>query len=131
MTQGVDLRSLLERVQKAQGPDRELDIALDALVFSILPHGSGVEKVIANTPYYTHSIDASVGLVSKLLPGHVVDIHINHAESYYGSQIVNHTAVPFVRVTDNSADSAALSVLNCLVQALIAKAEAEEGVGEF
>ena len=145
----TDLRALLERVQKAQGPDRELDIALDELVFVTLPHGSGVEKVLANTPYYTHSIDASVGLVSKLLPdwwwscGYCklsndasIVPRASMAPDFRASPEA-HALVNKSRKFDEGFHcdlrygNVPIALMTCLLMAMIAKAELEEGVGEF
>ena len=64
MTQGVDLRSLLERVQKAQGPDHDLD----AFLFRAFPEGFMLFSI---TPLITSSLDHTVAMVSKLLPGRI------------------------------------------------------------
>ncbi len=66
---------LIERLRKAEGPDRELDIAIeqwsgvkatnDACLTESMRHG----WFEAFTPLYTASIDASLSLVKRLLPG--------------------------------------------------------------
>jgi hypothetical protein len=55
------LASLLERLREAKGPDREIDRELQGE-----PHGTTRWSFI---PEYTASIDASLALVERLLPG--------------------------------------------------------------
>jgi len=89
-----DLQALLERVEKAEGPDREIDVAL---FFAFVPSDDHSLRVLSGfysdvhdvqigvggvsyrlgtggsggsfpLPNYTASIDAAVGLVEKMLP---------------------------------------------------------------
>ena len=116
MTDGVDLRSLLERVQKAQGPDRELDKAVHELTGDMISHLGAV-------PFYTGSVDAAADLFALMFYGRPAWWEIN-----------DHKAI-----LDNGDDqefedigpSEGLALLSTILQALIARAEAEEGVGEF
>lgn len=81
------LAALLERVEKAEGPDREIDAELWALAEGIIWYRIEGDAVIAQHPKhfggheyfhgllehtilrYTASIDAAVSLVEKVLPG--------------------------------------------------------------
>ena len=75
------LRDLLERVERATGPDRELDAAIcEGLHSSVCEpeyrgthHGEPVWRhpdfgLIRCEPY-TNSVDASLALIGRLLPG--------------------------------------------------------------
>jgi hypothetical protein len=69
---------VLSRLLRATGPDRGLDALLDRLA----PKRSGY------LPRYTGSIDASLGLVERALPGwywrggHVPNIHWDNGVAY-------------------------------------------------
>lgn len=89
-----ELKSLLERVEKATGPDRELDAALGS-VFRVPPNPNPPHWIIDNFPVwrgrqdgrievvhengdggvhwraapYTASLDAALALVEEMLPG--------------------------------------------------------------
>jgi hypothetical protein len=55
------LKALLERVERASGPDRELDAAIRDALYEPAKRG-------AWRPY-TGSLDASLALVEEMLPG--------------------------------------------------------------
>jgi len=55
---------IIERLEKADGPDRELDHAIDAM----LP--TGVPRHVWR-PIYTASLDAAIALVERTLPGYI------------------------------------------------------------
>lgn len=169
MTDGVDLRSLLERVQKAQGPDRGLDEILwsmaderpichitqgdDALPYKARPDYD-LRGSFDFLPQYTSSLDDAVSLVSKLLPDWGGKLMWNGGDIAKGGYVEMDLPNPrwkdpdcppeemnryagLVSSYDNEDSKPhdpkpfALALLTCLLAALIAKAEAEEGVGEF
>lgn len=80
---GPDLSSLIERLEKAEGPNRVLDATIcwalghepwagekeETLPFFM--EGSKIDKL---TPAYTASIDAAVSLAERVLPGHQVNV---------------------------------------------------------
>lgn len=63
MADKAQLESLLERVRAATGPDRELDYAVSRFADGELARHSSLHLP------YTASIDASLALVERLLPG--------------------------------------------------------------
>lgn len=64
MTSRPELQGLIERCEKATGPDRELDVAIwQALCWK--DH----YRDIAKGTVFTASLDASVALVERVLPG--------------------------------------------------------------
>src|SRR5438105_1932936 len=80
----TDLSALIERVEKATGPDRELDEALAlafgwrlreiVLVRTVLewerPTGFRLPiGTMADPPFFTASLDAALALVERVLPG--------------------------------------------------------------
>ncbi len=72
----MELKELLERLEKAKGPDRELDKALiqydnrDDIGVCWCPGVCKIPgKVCVAIPLYTSSIDAAVALVEQVLPG--------------------------------------------------------------
>lgn len=58
------MRELIERLEKATGPDRELDEAIHAATNK--PLRAGLRW--GNIPNYTASIDAAVALTERVLP---------------------------------------------------------------
>lgn len=68
-----DVRELIERLEKLEGPSREVDAAI-ADVFDPWDHGSRwpfspgskMDRALAR---YTGSLDAIVGLIEQKLPG--------------------------------------------------------------
>lgn len=60
-----DLQSLLERLEKATGPDREIDQDIEDIVrLGIAPR----DKPLPFCPKYTSSLDAALSLVERVLP---------------------------------------------------------------
>ena len=74
------LKSLLERVEKATGPDRELDGAIwrETIGFDpdrMLPQAwPDIGQPPSPFPPLTASLDASLSLVNEMLPGGIVTI---------------------------------------------------------
>jgi hypothetical protein len=76
------LKELLERVEKATGPDREIDVWLLALLGDKeSPWGIGdIEyaltdpELTCDPPTYTVSLDACLALVERVLPGHCIGL---------------------------------------------------------
>ena len=161
----TDLRALLERVQKAQGPDRELDAILScSFIFPDLrparpddfdgkygfqPGNIKTEHGFLMSGQYTGSIDCAVELISVLLPdwwwscGYcqltndaTVRPRATVGPDFRASQAA-HDLVNKYKHFDEGFDgdrrdgNVPLALLSAMLQGLIAKAEAEEGVGEF
>ena len=131
MTDGVDLRSLLERVQKAQGPDpfldKELIVGFDLRDDAMWVQWSDGRNWVARP--VTGSIDAATQLVSKLLPDYGWGVHVL-IPGRFRAQVTERSPIrPMPNIGD--APTPELALCTALLKALIAKAEAEEGVGEF
>jgi hypothetical protein len=76
----MTLTSLIERVEKCEKPDREIDVAIVQAIFPDIgqyaPHCPGDDPIFWHDPYYkrecpclTSSIDAVVELMAQVLPG--------------------------------------------------------------
>ena len=80
-----ELRALRERVEKAEGPDRELDadifFALNPEIQELRPHFSA-GQVAAIVPELTASIDAAVALIERKLPGYGFEVLASDRDSY-------------------------------------------------
>lgn len=151
MTDGVDLRSLLERVQKAQGPDpfldKELIVGFDLRDDAMWVQWSDGTHWVARP--VTGSIDAATQLISKLLPdwwwscGYcqltndaTVHPRATVAPDFRASQAAHDLVDKYKRFDegfdgDRRGGNVPLALLSAMLQGLIAKAEIEEGVGEF
>jgi hypothetical protein len=64
-----DRDELLVRVQKATGPDRELDVLIAGYFGSTGPNGLIVCAGFLGVAEFTASIDAALALVERVLPG--------------------------------------------------------------
>ena len=63
-TRAKELAGLIERLEKATGPDGAID---DLLYWTLKQHPA--KGPFARIPAYTDSIDAALGLVERVLPG--------------------------------------------------------------
>jgi hypothetical protein len=121
------LKALLERLEKAEGADRNLDSSIyNWLVGNHSNEPFGMFK-FAGCPYYTSSIDASLGLVGEVSPA-------NHWELYGGGDIFQFNLghrVPksWTHCLQRQAGirkTAPLAILSALLKTLIAQHETEE-----
>lgn len=123
-----ELRELLARVEAATGADREIDIAIFT---ALLPFGGsrrwhhfgdaveGSTGYLVETPrVVTHSIDATIGLVERLLPTALIDIHQN-----IGGYAWATTLTDGAYCVEGKATTLPVAILVALLRALIAKAE--------
>lgn len=80
------MAELIERLEKATGPDRELDEAIwcatEPAIVPLIPHWTKSQRENL-TPRFTDSLDAAVALVERCLPGWKKQIF----ESYSGTWI--------------------------------------------
>lgn len=93
MTDRPDYASLIERLEKAEGPDRELDAAIEALFYTLendAPAEIVCDSDCAATGQYwvkidggrslyaadplTKSLDAALSLVERVLPGWGIEV---------------------------------------------------------
>lgn len=61
------MTSLIERLEKATGPDRDLDCDIDSEWLQ--DRSDGLEAEFSPFPAYTASLDAAIALVEHVLPG--------------------------------------------------------------
>lgn len=79
----MTLQDLIERLEKATGPDRDLDFAMfEAFVERVLCATCGY----LDRPYYTSSIDAALTLVPERMGWQVNASH--NGESFYAFAFV-------------------------------------------
>lgn len=66
-----DLRALIERLEKLEGPDRQLDDAILAYSYGTKPIGFFLpgSKIDKEMPRLTASLDAAIALCERVLPG--------------------------------------------------------------
>lgn len=142
MAELAQLRALAERLEKAARPDRELDEAVllatgwknkgpagrnidcpydDVGEVWFSPVGPRYWWSKAELPRPSHSIDAALALVERLLPDNQRGVYLN---------IYNQFGDAACKIGDRfnpefEAPTAPLAILNALVDALIAVAEAD------
>jgi len=78
------LEGLLERLEKCEGPDREIDFWISARIYNPSHHTDaelqadidavGIEGMVIEAPY-TASLDACIALVERVLPGYRWHLH--------------------------------------------------------
>jgi hypothetical protein len=110
-----DLKELLARVEKAEGPDREIDAALQRLIGGEHIHwGCGL---LVNG--FTASLDASLALVERVLPGWLRELQeYGEPDSFWW---VTLRSYPFGIAFGGRAATPALATCCALLKALIAK----------
>lgn len=132
----TDLQGLLERVEKASGPDREVDL----LIVELFPESPAADIVVgrvrrwidARQPHqysanafnagqlpYTASLDAALALVERVLPGSVSDV-LHEARAAVGRKHALHIRFWKPDVDGPYAAALARAVLAALLKALIA-----------
>lgn len=120
-----ELQELLERVEKAEGPSKALDISISEAVLGGMPRYDGDDCPEFLLPY-TASLDAAVALVEKMLPGWVIQIGVYPERNVAG--VTEPEREPFVGVTDQwprtwraKGATPALALLAALLRALISQ----------
>jgi hypothetical protein len=68
MAERGKMTELLERVEKATGPDTVLDVFLAATFYEGFLEAAALDMA-GDVPRFTSSIDAALALVEKMLPG--------------------------------------------------------------
>lgn len=132
----ADLKELLERVEKAEGPDRELDVLiaqaiakpttmLNGLTFdgAVAAYPNDLAGIAQNwpVPTYTASLDAALALVERVLPGWKKAF--SHRSFQYDGWLV--TLVPVSGdAQQGRSESAALALLAAMLNALLSQREA-------
>lgn len=100
----TDLTSLIEKLEKAEGPDWELDADIGLSVGGLKAHeefgmaGNWWTRYTDNgltcaVPSYTSSIDAAVSLAERVLPNWQVNLSIFHealSEASFGNREAPH-----------------------------------------
>lgn len=124
-----DLKSLLERVAKATGPDRKLDAALYDHFCS---HATQEWTEWDSRNDFTHSIDTALALVNEKLPPLET---ADHSATEVRLQIydtgcnatLDQDTFDGEAVYSANAKTAPIAILSALLHALIAQQEAKEG----
>lgn len=131
MADRAEVQTLLERVEKATGPDRDLDLDLAvALVPDVvcLRHNryTGDNETFTRWEY-TASIDAALALVERVLPGFQeirlqfsLPLGIYCTATIYKDTLTKEAGETFIAPNK----SAPLAILAALLRALIAQADA-------
>ncbi len=112
-----DLQALLSRIKRAEGPDRELDRAIYEATSRPPPAGYRLGPTPAS---YTASVDASLALVERLLPGQALAV---------GTMKFDPPGVPWCCIWTTGGDpkfngsgaTPSLAILAALLTALLAK----------
>jgi hypothetical protein len=121
------LKELLERVEKATGPDRDIDFDLAELLdeFAFVPTfgmaGNWYKRPVqygltTDVPAYTASIDAAVALVGKVLPGWSWVVGRNDTDSEHMCIMGDSPQNEF----ESEGSSPPLAILAAMLRALIA-----------
>ncbi|KFL31444.1 hypothetical protein JP75_07775 [Devosia riboflavina] len=91
----TDLSDLFERVRKAEGPDRTIDLLILALVAQAGEWGTvDIEYALRDIegttapPHFTAAIDAITALIEKKLPGCMKRVFDNPDDGSVRAQIV-------------------------------------------
>ncbi|CAH1657459.1 hypothetical protein CHELA1G11_13048 [Hyphomicrobiales bacterium] len=144
-----ECKSVLADLEKASGADRELDARIDAVLragkasmrdsspwawlnfptwrhhdqaagMCGVVHDDGSFGMVWDSEPFTSSLDATIALVERVLPGHQINLHwyIVHAEASIGS--ASHPLAQAVAPTPP------LALLTALFRALIAQMEKAE-----
>lgn len=118
-TSGLDLEELLERVEKATGPDRLLDARLRDKFYQPYGHKNPTEPIRA----YTASVDAALALVERVLPKSDVSLfkRIDGWNSFVKNLLTHEVFAP-----ETKRPNGALAILSALFRALIAQ-EKQDG----
>lgn len=138
------LQALLERVEAATGPDREIDGELDAALrmgTSSLPdwarnnfprwkhinsgrvcclHDDGSHGLNWASAEFTASIDSALALVERVLADREIDLHINKPRRDWQAACIRIT--PLVMLCGECA-TLPLAILAALLKALIAQSD--------
>lgn len=142
-----DLRGLIERCEKATGPDRGIDAALFALDDPMLAISApwptwiakqelGLDDFKAIYPY-TRSVDAALALVEKMRPGWSVQIYAHPGAAYVtlyqlgdlahfpDGKIERRVTSPYFEAQRHDDGNVAMAVVAALLRSLDS-----QGVGE-
>lgn len=122
MTDANTLQDLKDRLDKADGPDRELDADLALLGgWTEFPGDNWIGPFgEICVPNYTASTDAALGLIERVLPGWRVDfIQQSLDEPYWTSGLYKRVADTHqIDRASGSAPTAPLALLRALMAAL-------------
>jgi hypothetical protein len=107
------LKSLAERLEKATGPDRELDRAIDRATAKVI-----VPEVVCR--FYTGSIDHAAALCERVLPGCEIGFYyFGHRTPRFAKADIGQIGGPHAE--DVKGATPALAICLAIVNALIAK----------
>ena len=120
-----ELQGLLERVEAAPGPDRELDLFIWRWEHGFNPFKASFSD--NKDPIYpvTTSLEASLALVERVLPTFTVDLTIYRTNGgEFRPRSVSRLFCPYGEISEHRGDAStpALALLSAMLKALIAKA---------
>lgn len=125
----TDLSELLERVKAATGPDRDLDAAIGKALGAEFKarnvHRRGhyiggkpvLLRVAEDYPRFTASVDATLALVERCLPGWRYDIHSPRFGTPFEGVLMDGDSASR-RIVVGHAPTAPLAILSALLQAI-------------
>jgi hypothetical protein len=122
----ADLQELLARVEKAEGPDRELEVRLHSI-------DPACGRIPVSQTYYTASLDAALALVERVLPGSYVELSGPRKYLHIPTPVPNRWKA-YIATFNHDGDKTgwaatpALALLAALLRALIST-HSEEGAG--
>lgn len=145
----TQLKDLLGRLEKAEGPDREIDALIDCVVLDEgwimhdkLPVGytmkstgnANKDRQLAKAPYitskrgpskyYTASLDTTIALVEKVLPEWWIQLDGPSPETQvYTCDMYHPESNPYLRCISAESKTWPLAVLTAMTKALIAEGE--------
>jgi hypothetical protein len=126
MTDIAALKELLERVEKAEGPGREMDEKTLVALGGKRKGGDwwiGHSYIGRSAPAYTSSIDACVALIEKVLPDWCYEISLLGEQLCFAEIWEVGEGGYSATVAKGDARTLPLALLAALLSALIAKEE--------
>jgi len=138
MVEAARLRELLERVRKAEGPDRELDAEL-AICFGwqyrsrkgrgrewLDDSFGSVETWVRQPPAFTASLDAITALIERELPGQAWTLGKNVHYHYWQCTFIalDENGNPFGLASSHAAATPEIAMVAAFLSAKAALAEA-------
>ena len=129
-----ELRELLDRVQKATGPDREIDKALLWAVGRFSWRGMNYWSEAGEmwpdrlSTFFTASIDAAVALVERVLPGW--SLQMNLSEGLTHPCVVMGRSHPTNKTVAMEHFTLPLAILSAMLSAVLATTEAPAQRGD-
>lgn len=84
-----DLAALIERLEKATGPDQEIDAEIQLTIIGSAYAHEALALMNHYPPYYTGALDAALALFEGAIPGWLVNIHSERDFGHHGRWTVS------------------------------------------